>query len=339
MNRLLALVSRSDRSGVDALAERLREDVRNWADPAYSGLGERLVRSLCVTVASIAPKLGPEKAGLLVRFSMWCYLVDDRLDRPDVPALRLDQLGRTIQSTLRTQRAIPPDDPVATELAAMLGELRAHAPDRELVARFSEELGDGVLAAVEHAKLSRRIVRSAARRPSAEQYLDVASRHIHYRSFALCLLILCGEKPTPDAMGLVEEALSSASRAVRLMNDLRTARKDGREGSLNILALRTRAGRRTSVEQIERQVEHHMRVHDVLLDAASALGLRKTSASVLANSLRVAVGVYRITDLTREEPWPSHRGSTAAAVPEPRVNSGQRRLRFAAPFLGLPVSL
>src|SRR5215204_5665824 len=125
MNRLLALVSRSDRSAVHELAERLREDTRGWAEPTYSGLGDRLVRSLCFTVASIAPKLGRDKLGLLVRFSIWCYLVDDRLDRPELPALRLEQLGRAIRSTLRTQRAIPLDDPVATELAAVLGELRA----------------------------------------------------------------------------------------------------------------------------------------------------------------------------------------------------------------------
>ena len=237
----------------------------------------------------------------------------------------MELTSRSIRTTLRTGLPARADCLIDTELAFLL----VGAQQRDRAGRlglFKEEIADGVTAALDHAHLSRRTARRRrrVRPPTAEQYLETASRHIHYRSFAHCLLLLSGAEIPRAAMDMVDDALTAGSRAVRLVNDLRTAPKDRAEGS-NILRLRSRTGRRTSADAVKHRVEHNIRVHGVLAEAGVAAGMSASVAALLVNSLRVAVGVYQTTDLAMEEAWSLHRnlagppGDVVPALRQPGV--------------------
>jgi len=302
METLLELTSGLERPTVSAKAMRLSREAGHWA--AYQRLGARLVDTVSTTVATIAPWLAHEKLALLVRYSLWTCLVDERLDGSDMSQSELDRIAWSVSAVLRGDRVPTPGDVMETELAVVLAGFREYDRGSGMLTSIVDAVGDGLMAALEHAELSRQVALGSADPPTAEEYLDVASRHIRYRSFALGLLQVAGAAPTREAMEVVEQALSSASRAVRLVNDLRTAAKDEREGSLNILALHTSGRVRLGVQEIECQVERHVQTHDELLESASDLGLSELFVSALTNSVRVAVGMYRITDLMQEEPWP-----------------------------------
>ena len=84
--------------------------------------------------------------------------------------------------------------------------------------------------------------------------------------------------------------------AVRLANDLRSVRRDQREGRLNILTLRTRAGTHVTQVYVRRQVQQYVLGHLTALVDTLDVNLR-SSVRALANCLRVSVALYRVGDL------------------------------------------
>jgi hypothetical protein len=231
--------------------------------------------------------------------------VDECLDASDVHESELDRISSSVRAVLRSAKVATPGDAVETELDAVIAGFCAYGRGGGLMPHLVHAIEDGVAAAIEHSRLSQRVRVGDVAPPTADEYLAVASRHIRYRGFALGLLVLGGAAPTSPAMEMVEQALSAGSMAVRLVNDLRTEAKDAREGSLNVLALCPGQPRRVAVAEAERRVERLMRTHDELLSSAYERGLSKSAVLILTNSLRVCVGLYRITDLAQEEPWSS----------------------------------
>jgi hypothetical protein len=283
---LLSLVPAADRVRVLAKAHFLL-----GADPAdrlHSGQLYQL-RSVALTVAAMAPWLTIEKLALLLRYCMWTVRLDARLDDPGAS---LDDVRERAASTLAT---LDGDDP-EPELAAILAGLRRHDPTGTLLADFTAALRDAVLAGVEHAELSRRVA-DGQQPPTAEQYLDLASRDVNYRSVAVTLLLLVG--PATGGRSAVgsrlEAAIGHACHAVRLANDLSTAGADRADGQLNVLDLHTADGWPVTTGDARRWLDRHVDAHAALLARASRHGLRE-QCQALANGLRMAVGLYRLAE-------------------------------------------
>jgi hypothetical protein len=280
---LLSLVPPKDQELVRAKAAALS------GDPGPSVHGGQLYdrRAVALTVAAMAPTLSVDKLSLLLRYCMWTVALDARLD---APGTSLADVQRTADSVVAT---VEGDNIHEPELAQLLTDLRCHDPGGRLVSRFTDALCDAVAAGVEHAALSRRVAAGTAM-PPVEDYLDLASRDVNYRSVAWALLVLVGAGATGRAAAArLDEATWHACRAVRLANDLRTAAKDLRDKRLNILVLRTRDGRPVTSRDVERWLDQHIHTHSDLLVQASARGLREQSRA-LENGVRMAVGLYRL---------------------------------------------
>jgi hypothetical protein len=258
-------------------------------------------RAVALTVAAMAPWLPTDRLALLLRYCLWTVRLDARLDDPDAS---LDDVRRSAASVLAALDGTGHQEP---DLVAILAGLHGHDRSGGRLAGFTDALRDAVAAGVEHAELSQRVA-DGQTGPSAERYLDLASRDVNYRSVALALLLLVGPNqagpPTAagqpaddghlDASGHLDEAIGHACRAVRLANDLRTADQDRDDRKLNMLALRTRGGSPVTSQDVERWIDDHVDAHSALLVQASGQGLREQSRA-LANSLRMAVGLYRLT--------------------------------------------
>src|SRR5437762_2284880 len=260
MEELLVLVPPGERARIRTKAMRLAEEARRRAGPMRVRQTPRLYETLPVTVAAIAPALDDDRLLLLVRYGIWSVLLDDHLDAPDADPAELrateEQIGQIIDGTQVPAK----HDYIARELAEILAGLRARHHEA-LMTRFTDAVRDAVAAAVGRAEERTRFAGSAAGLPAAEDYLDVASRDVNYRSFALALLLVIGETPSPEVVALWDAALPAASAAVRLANDLRSVRRDQREGRLNILTLRTRAGTHVTQVYVRRQVQQYVLGH------------------------------------------------------------------------------
>jgi hypothetical protein len=295
MNALLRLVPPAERATVRAKAQRLADEARAWANPVHDRLGSRLYESLAMTVAAIAPWLAHAELSMLVRFSLWAYLLDDRLDAPAADRADARAVGRVVAKVLRTGRASSPDF-LETGLAEVYRDLRRYDPRGHVTVRFAVALCDGVRAAVTHVEQSRRLAQGKCGQPAAEEYLDIAARHVHYRSFALALLAMVGDDPSHDELDFLDATLVPAAIAVRLSNDLCTFGKDQREGNLNVLGLRSWDGATMTPDHVDGEIERQVNAHLALLERASIMDLGDSRAA-LANSLRISVGLYRIGDL------------------------------------------
>jgi hypothetical protein len=318
MDALLLLLPPEQRPLVRAKSVLLAERARAWVGAIHPQLGTRLCDSLALTVPAIVPTLGHEPLWVLVRYSLWCYLLDELLDAPGADRAELHDVGSSVLAALVGTGGAEHQDPLGRELAEIIAEFRALGRGDALLRRFVDAVADGVAAGLKHAEQSRRIARGEVRPPLAVAYLDVASRHIHYRSFALGLLLVIGEAPSGAMLDRLDLALGSACRAVRLANDLCTVGKDQQEGSLNILSLPTRDGGSVAPRAVQREIRQQVQRHHELLSDVSDLGLN-ASSEALANSLRIAVGVYSIADLKEEEPWSCHQipEQRGPASPEP----------------------
>jgi len=278
------------------LADWLADDVRSWAAPAHGRYDASLPERLAAVVARLAPRLSAGKQAILVRYSLWSILLDDRLDDPGTDATELHATARLVGRVIRNRR-VSAEDFLAAGLSDLLATLRRHDPDGTLVARCTVALDDAVGTAVAHTLLAQAVRRGAAVAPTAEDYLAIASRHVNYRSFAYALLVLIGERPTGAALALLDRALRPASTAVRLANDIRSAGRDRREHRLNILSLATRDGTPITVPAVQGQIAEHLYRHNRLLAMAPVRFAAPESAAALVTGLRVVVDLYDSGDL------------------------------------------
>jgi hypothetical protein len=298
----------------------LSADVRAWASSVHRHLGSDLYDNLGLTAAAAAPMVRRHHLAVVVRFAAWIYLLDDRLDDAAVGVAEVRRVGQSVRAVLASQEARS-DDHLEAGLANIVADLGALDRDPAVMARFTEAVRDGVDAAVAHAELSRRVVQGAVDPPSAEDYLDVAARHINYRSLAFALFLVVGQCPSRTGLEEVDKALLRASRAVRLANDLRTAPKDRSEGSLNLLDLRFRDGRAAQPEDVVAQIRRDIGAHNKALRAVACREL-VTTCRVLTASLRLAIGAYRLADLKQGDAWPGQERDSWWATPVDRRSLG-----------------
>jgi hypothetical protein len=302
VNELLRVIPPTQRSLVRAKGKWLAADLKRWARPVDRHLSPALYENLGFTAAAVAPTVRRKQLALLVRYGAWIYLLDDRLDGADVTVREMHKIGRSIPAVVRASRPPANGDFLECGLVEIFAGLSRYDDGAGILTRFADAVVDGVSAAVEHAERSRQVAHGEIEPPSAEDYLAVASRHINYRSLALGLVLLVGERPSAPLLDILDTALFSASRAVRLANDLRTAPKDAAEGSLNILCLRTRAGQPVTPERVIAQIGLETRAHQAQLQTLVRWGLALT-CQALDRSLRVAVGLYRIADFKHDSRW------------------------------------
>jgi hypothetical protein len=278
VDALFALVPPADRAVVRAKA-------RDLAAGVATGQGLYRAGSVAVAVAAMAPWLSGDRLALLHRYCRWTVALDAYLDGAGDPVAR----GLWV------------------ELAGIRAELAGY--DRVgLLAGFGDALGDAVASAHALRSLSARVARGQEPAPSAEEYLDLASRDVNYRSVAVALLLLCGFDGRLDA---VEPALAWACRAVRLANDLVTVTKDAHEGRLNVLGLRWRSGRPVVGFDVQREIDRCVSIHLRLAGRLPDV----VSARALANSLHMAVGLFRMSGGTRGRR--RHASANRSAVPDP----------------------
>ncbi|MGY0232999.1 terpene synthase family protein [Longispora urticae] len=303
MNPVLSLVPVGERPVVEADAARVAADNREWALARIGVSGPKLCDNLALTVAAIAPGLGVERLELLVRFSLWTFLFDNRMDDPaaDVDALRAVEasVGRALAVSGPDRALHGPDVPVRHDgdvlvetLADLVADLREHDRGGVVLPRLSAALRDDAAGSLAHALLSRRVAAGAEPRPTVPEYLEFASRSINYRSFALALLLLLGGR-SADTLDRLGPALGAACRAIRLANDLRSVERHRREGTLNALLLADPGGAPVTREAVDARVDEQVRVHDGLVGELADTG----AGAALVNSLRVSVGMYRLGQL------------------------------------------
>jgi hypothetical protein len=301
----LALVAPVRRAVVRERIGWLSEELWRWAEVSGVRVQRRLVERLAAVVAATAVDLGRERLALLARYALWTVLLDDRLDRPGAGLDTLHGLPALISAVVCGDRPAPAgaeealidDDRLLGDLLEeLLVEFRACADGTETLARLTDALRDAVCAGVEHAVLGREVWLGGAQQPSTADYLALASRDVNYRSFAYGLALLCGERLDGTVLLRIDGALAPASRAIRLANDLRSVGRDRAARRLNVLMLRADDGGAVRVAGVRREISDQVRRHDQLLREIPGADA-SVCVAALRNSLRVAVGFYRVADL------------------------------------------
>ncbi|MFJ5804504.1 terpene synthase family protein [Streptomyces decoyicus] len=300
-NKLVSHLLDSADPAVRAKAIEAAALARQWARPVQQELSDKVYDTLAATVCVIAPELDVADHALLVEYSLWLYLLDGRLDDFEHYGTRPEDVGRRVLAVLRGGRAeARPGDFFETSLAALVEELRTRDGCCGLLERFVLRLVDGVRAGVRQAVLSRRIAEGVEPLPTMEDFLELAYRHVNYRSVALALLITVGEHPDSAAQERLDAALVPASRAVRLANDLRTCAKDAEEGTLNVVQLVARDGTRMTPHAVRDRIQAYRDEQALLLDELHPSA--PASAAALENNLRVAIDLYTVDDLQFDLP-------------------------------------
>jgi hypothetical protein len=285
------LVSRPERSLVRARAHRLhRVAIRE------PGLTRRLRRRVCVHVAAAAPQLTFDRLSLLMRHTLWSYRLDNRIEAPGTEVAALERL-RDAVIAVTTGEETSPADPLLVDLGRIVRDLSQYDQTGEVMPWYEDAVRDAVAAEVDQRRLERAVA-AGAEPPTAERYLEVASRNVNYRSFAYALVALTGDRLIDGQLRCLDAAVWHASRAVRLANDIRGAAQDAASGTLNVLGLRTAAGRAVTPEYAWNRVQHHVRSHDTMLQVLIRFGaIPDAPALALTQSITQSMRLYRRTDL------------------------------------------
>ena len=329
MRAALVLVPRAERPRARIAAGRTADDLWMWGRTVGGRFDRRLAERLAAAVAAIGPGLDEPKLSLLARYSLWTVLLDDTVDAPGVGDAALDSLVERIcavasavqppSSVVEPPSSVvePPCDPLAAGLAGLLAGFREADPAGALYGRLTASLCDAVRAGVDDTRRSRAVQSGQMRRPSMTEYLDLAGRHVNYRSFAYGLVLLLADRaasaPADPVLDRLDEALGPACVAVRLANDLSSVQRDRVERRLNVLSLRDEDGADVTVTAVRREIEFRRHRHDRLLRrlatppmrpcapapalAVPALVVPALVVPALVHSLRVALGVYSVADL------------------------------------------
>jgi hypothetical protein len=272
MDAVLQLVPEAERAVAASSAEVVAAATAEWAAPLLGAAAPKLARNLAYTIAAIAPALGPDRLGVIARYSAWTFALDDRFDDPAREEAGIRALAADVSG----------DPLLGPALAEALAGVDPYASP-EAMAVIEAAVADDVAAGAEHALLSRAVFAGSEPAPSLEDYLDLAGRSIGYRTVAL--LVLAVAECWPADQNAVRDALVAGSRAVRLANDLRSAARHRAEGTLDVLLVATQKEARAVMLA---SVREHNRIAATLPEAA---------ASVLVNCLRVSVGLYQASDL------------------------------------------
>ncbi|MEN3305127.1 MAG: hypothetical protein V7603_1329 [Micromonosporaceae bacterium] len=290
MDGLLSLVPADERPLVRARARRLAIRAESWSAPVAGELGTSICATMALVVPAIAPRLDDDRAFVLVRYGLWTVLLDDRLNVAEAPR----QLARTVRDALT---ALPAAGFLTLALADIWSDLRRLGGDGAVSRRFAAALRDALRAEVEHLDYARDGYWRG--HLMLERHVSLGARHVNYRSFGLALLMLVADQVPAELLDLVDAALVPGAAAVRLANDLRSRERDRDEDRPNALALRTRHGAPVTEADVRRRIEAYAGHHDRLLGRYR--GPHGEAVRAVRDSLRLALGLYQVTDLTRGE--------------------------------------
>ena len=292
MHSLLQLVSPAARTAVEATALMLVRENEQWATRLLGANGPTLCGNLALIGAAICPTLALDRLQVWLRLCLWTFLLDNMLDDPDGSEAELTNVEKRV---VRVFAGAGSDDVLEVSLRAILASLRSHDPGDFWMPRVVSGLSQGLAAGVEHSALSRQVRAGLAPAPSAENYLDLASRSINHRGVATALILLLDERPLPPSdLRLIDRALDAAGRAIRLANDLRSTRRHQEEGILNVLLLRHADGSAVTPTDVRAEIDRHVDAHD---KATSLIAGSSSVPEILRENLRLSVGAYRIGDL------------------------------------------
>ncbi|MEV6527764.1 hypothetical protein AB0M43_38170 [Longispora sp. NPDC051575] len=295
MEHLLENVAPADHDLVRSNAAWLTEAARHRAAPGEADRSARVYQTLPATVAAIAPALDRDRLLLAVEYGLWTIArLDDDLDDPAATRPELQSLAARVRGITTGSTRPDPRDPFGTELASLWGRLQAY--DTGGVARLvGSALYEATLAGIAQAAHSRRVALGDPA-PTVENYLRVAGPAMNYRSFAWTLVLLAGDVAPAPVLSRWSRAMTSASVAVRLANDLASADRDRSEGRLNVLDLRDRAGEPMTADRTTRAITHRARRHLAALASTQAEAPPPT-LQILQACLRTSLTLYRVGDL------------------------------------------
>jgi hypothetical protein len=286
MDSLFERVLPAERTTVLSLATSLSARGRAWAAPVSGCLRPKSFDSIAVTAAAIAPWMPEDDLLILVRYGIWNDLLDYLHDETaTLPPVGIRRVGASVEAMLHRRRAPAPGDFFEVALSEVLSALSAREPGGDLVPAFEAALLQALQAAERKSLLDRTIRDEGGPMPSVEAYLYDGCERTNYRSSALALLILIGERPMLDVLDQLDPALQAASIAVRLADDLRTYPRDRAEGNLNVLLLGW------SAERVKREIEQQYEAHRRRLEQLAAAACLPRSMEALERSIRLAIGL------------------------------------------------
>lgn len=295
MRALLRFVAPRDRELAESKAEALLRMNGAWASQLLGPAAGRACENLAFVVASTSPTMAPDRLSLWLRLCLWTIFADDKLDDPAATMSAVEEIGSRVSTALNDVHHIAQDDVVCGSLHEVLQGLAEYDRSGFWLPHVVVGLQAGVLAGVEHVRLSRLVRQGALRAPTYEAYLDLASKSINHRAVALAMLLLTDDEPaTEDDLRRLNCALDSACCAIRLANDLRSIERHQSEGLLNALLLCTADGQAVTPELLRRQIRFHGSVYN---DLVASISTSSDVREALSSSLRLAVGVYGLGDL------------------------------------------
>ncbi|WP_422733489.1 terpene synthase family protein [Micromonospora sp. WMMD558] len=239
------------------------------------------VTAACALVSTVAmPHLRVTELGLLTRWWLWIFGVDDVFDDRAVPDERVDTWARRFAGQL------PADDDA---LLAAYGSIRGDLSRYPLYPRFARRWRAGMADIVRGMLRERRwsAAGTPADQPGYDTYLRNGMTTISVRPYTVTAAILADEPAAADSFAALDPVIDTAARCFRLANDLRSAAREREEGTLNAVwllqrDLTARGLGDAAAEQAARQRLRETCAADLAhLDAA-----RRTAPSALATLTR-----------------------------------------------------
>ncbi len=226
------------------------------------------VTAACALVSAVSmPNLAVAEVGLLTRWWLWIFGVDDVFDDGAVPDERVDDWAR------RFVRDLPAaDDPLLAAFASIHDDLRGYPLYPPLARRWRAGMAEIVRGMLRERRWSR--ARTPAEQPSYAGYLDNAMTTIAVRPYTVTAAILAGEPAAVDGFDALDPVIRAAARCFRLANDLRSAAREREEGTLNAVSLLQGAftargfGEEAAEEAARRQLRDTCAADLAYLDAA-----------------------------------------------------------------------
>jgi hypothetical protein len=223
----LASLPDTERRHVLELARAAETACEDWL-VTYPIVLRPSVTAACSLVSAVAlPTAGPSGVGLLTRWWLWVFGVDDVFDDPDVDDSTVERWASRFLDD-------PPTDAADIDrLRAALGSIRRDLSAYPLFARYADRWRTEMTDIVRAMALERRW---AVRPPSTLQaYLDTATTTISVRPYALTACVITGEPAAPASFDTLGPPIRAAARCFRLANDMRSEARERHEGKINAL--------------------------------------------------------------------------------------------------------
>jgi hypothetical protein len=279
-SRLLAFVPVAERGRLLDVARQVTACCDGWL-AEYPIVRRPSVTAACALVSTVAmPNLAVAELGLLTRWWLWIFGVDDVFDDGAVPDERVDDWSSRFVCELFAD-----DDPLLAAFGSIHDDLRRYPLYPPLAQRWRAGMAEIVRGMLRERRWSR--ARTPAEQPSYTTYLDNAITTIAVRPYTITAAILAGEPAAADRFDALDPVILTAARCFRLANDLRSAAREREEGTVNAVSLLQRgfAAEGFSDEAAEQAARRQLR-ETCAADLAYLDAARHTAPPALATLTR-----------------------------------------------------